>query len=52
LNKGREDLFSYDGYYAYSETSIASDGNTYTYYSGNINITVTVDFGQLSFETL
>ena len=52
LNKGREDLFSYDGYYAYSTTSIASDGNTYTYYSGNINITVTGDFGQLSFETL
>lgn len=51
LNKGREDLFSYDGYYAYSTTGIAKDGNTYTYYSGNINITVTGDFGQLSFET-
>jgi hypothetical protein len=52
LNKGREDLFSYDGYYAYSTTNIASDGNTYTYYHGNINITVTGDFGQLTFETL
>jgi len=52
LNKGREDLFSYDGYYAHSTTGIAKDGNTYTYYSGNINITVTGDFGQLSFETL
>lgn len=52
LNKGREDLFSYDGYYAYSTTGTASDGNTYTYYSGNINITVAGDFGQLSFETL
>ena len=52
LNKGREDLFSYDGYYAYSTTGIAKDGNTYTYYYGNINITVTGDFGQLTFETL
>lgn len=52
LNKDREDLFSYDGYYAYSTTNTASDGNTYTYYYGNINITVAGDFGQLSFETL
>lgn len=52
LNYGREDLFSYDGYHAYATTNIASDGNTYTYYYGNINITVTGDFGQLSFETL
>ena len=52
LNKEREDLFYYDGYYAYSTSGIASDGNTYTYYYGNINITVTGDFGQLSFETL
>ena len=52
LNTGCEDLFYYDGYYAYSNTSTASDGNTYTYYYGNINITVTGDFGQLTFETL
>ena len=51
LNKEREDLFSYDGYYVYSTTGTASDGNTYTYYYGNINITVTGDFGQLTFET-
>lgn len=52
LNKDREDLFYYDGYYAYSTTNIASDGNTYTYYYGNINITVAGNFGQLTFETL
>ena len=52
LNNGCEDLFFYDGYYAYSSTGTASDGNTYTYYYGNINITVTGNFGQLSFETL
>lgn len=52
LNKDREDLFYYDGYYAYSTTNVASDGNTYTYYHGNVNITVTGDFGKLSFETL
>lgn len=52
LNKDREDLFFYDGYYAYSTTNIATDGNTYTYYYGNINITVAGNFGQLTFETL
>jgi hypothetical protein len=52
LNKDREDLFYYDGYYAHSTTGTASDGNTYKYYSGNINITVAGDFGQLTFETL
>ena len=35
----------------YYTTGTASDGNTYTYYYGNINITVTGDFGQLTFET-
>ena len=52
LNKDREDLFYYDGHYGYLTVSTASDGNVYNYYYGNINITVTGNFGQLSFETL
>ena len=52
INKDREDLFYYDGYYLNLTVSTASDGNVYNYYHGNINITVAGNFGQLSFETL
>lgn len=52
LNKGLESYFFYDGYYRYSQVAVASDGNLYTYYYGNINITVFGDFGRISFESL
>lgn len=52
LNKDNEDNFYYDGYYKYKTVSIATDLNEYNYYWGNINITVTEDFGKMSFETL
>ncbi len=52
LNKGNEDKFYYDGYYKYKTVSFATDLNEYNYYWGNINITISEDFGKMSFETL
>ena len=49
LNYGMEDQFSYDGYMGYEMEGIAPDGNLYKYYYGNINITVTDDFGFISY---
>lgn len=52
LNSGLESKFYYDGYFPYKQQSIASDGNIYDYYYGNVNIYVADDFGQMTFETL
>ena len=52
LNKGVEDLITYDGYFPYKITSIGPDGFYYDFYYGNINIYVTGDFGRISIYTL
>lgn len=48
-NFGKENNITYTG-----ETNAGSkvglDGNTYTYYSGNVTVTVTGDFGTISYE--
>lgn len=52
LNKGIENKFEYNGYFPYSSKSVGPDGLLYTFYYGNINITVHSDFGKLSIYTL
>lgn len=52
LNKGVEDLITYDGYFPYKITSLGPDGFYYDFYYGNINIYVTGDFGRISIYTL
>lgn len=48
-NNGKESLISYTGAVnAGSKTGL--DGNTYTYYSGDVTVTVNGDFGTISYE--
>jgi hypothetical protein len=48
-NNGKESLISYTGAVnAGSKTGL--DGNTYTYYAGDVTVTVNGDFGTISYE--
>ena len=49
INKGKENLINYDGYYNYKTEGLGPDGNYYDFYYGNINIYVYGDFGIVSF---
>ena len=49
LNNGKESLISYTGV-STGGTKTAGDGNTYTYYYGDVIITVNGDFGTISYE--
>jgi len=49
LNNGKESLISYTGTTA-GGTKAGLDGNTYTYYYGDITVTVSGDFGTISYE--
>ncbi len=48
-NNGKESLISYTGTIN-GGTKTGLDGNTYTYYAGNITVTVNGDFGTISYE--
>ena len=48
LNKGKEHLIDYDGYFAYKKTDIGPDGFEYDFYYGHINIFVKGNFGKVS----
>jgi len=48
-NNGKESLISYTGT-VNGGTKTGLDGNTYTYYSGNVTVTVNGDFGTISYE--
>jgi hypothetical protein len=48
-NNGKESLISYTGT-VNGGTKTGQDGNTYTYYSGDITVTVNGDFGTISYE--
>ena len=48
-NNGKESLISYTGT-VNGGTKIGLDGNTYTYYSGDVTVTVNGDFGTISYE--
>ena len=48
-NNGKESLISYTGT-VNGGTKTGLDGNTYTYYSGDITVTVNDDFGTISYE--
>ena len=50
LNYGLEDVFSFSGDSSY-EGMEAPDGNTYTFYHGNISIDICGNFGKMSFVT-
>ena len=47
-NKGKEHLFTFDGYFPYKKQSVGPGGYIYDYYWGNINIYVLGDFGKIS----
>ena len=48
-NSGKEDRITYTGTTT-GGTKAGLDGNTYTYYSGTVTVTVTGDFGTISYE--
>jgi len=48
-NNGKESLISYTGT-VNGGTKTGLDGNTYTYYSGDVTVTVNGDFGTISYE--
>jgi hypothetical protein len=48
-NNGKESLISYTGT-VNGGTKTGQDGNTYTYYSGDVTVTVNGDFGTISYE--
>jgi len=48
-NNGKESLISYTGT-VNGGTKTGLDGNTYTYYSGDVTVTVNDDFGTISYE--
>lgn len=49
LNNGKETLISYTGTSS-AGTKTGADGNTYTYYYGDVTVTVNGDFGTISYE--
>jgi len=49
LNFGKTTSVGYSGQYSVGN-KIASDGNSYTYYYGDVTVTVTGNFGFLSYE--
>ena len=49
LNNGKETLISYTGTSS-GGTKAGADGNTYTYYYGDVTVTVNGDFGTISYE--
>jgi hypothetical protein len=49
LNNGKETLISYTGTSS-GGTKTGADGNTYTYYYGDVTVTVNGDFGTISYE--
>ena len=51
LNNGKESLISYTGTTS-AGTGTAPDGNTYTYYIGDVTITVTGDYQTVSYACL
>ena len=51
LNNGKELLISYTGTNN-AGTGTAPDGNTYTYYTGDVTITVSGDYGTVSYACL
>ncbi len=48
-NNGKESLISYSGTIN-GGTKTGLDGNTYTYYAGDVTVTVNGDFGTISYE--
>lgn len=49
LNYGKTNSITYSGQYA-GGNKVGADGNSYTYYYGDVTVTVTGDFGFLSYE--
>jgi len=49
LNNGKEGVIGYTGTSS-GGTKTGLDGNTYTYYYGDVTVTVTGDFGTISYE--
>ncbi len=49
LNNGKESIVSYSGQNN-AGTKVGSDGNTYTYYYGDVTLTINGDFGVISYD--
>ena len=50
INNGKEDLISYTGTNEFNSKVSTLDFQTYTYYWGDVTVTVTGDFGVISYE--